>query len=173
MAIHVDDRVGAPPESPPANPARRVLTDPADSLAAARALADGFAVGHGFANFYGITARADLDSVRRVNLMKGRPADQIGSIAVPPSGIAELFDWTALPVGLTRRAVLGVIDTFYGLGHFAVDCMAQKYGERKLFEFVKLTLREDNTYDMASREAYGVPFKTVDKGCLTWIKKTA
>ncbi|MEV6631469.1 hypothetical protein AB0M54_12035 [Actinoplanes sp. NPDC051470] len=64
-------------------------------------------------------------------------------------------------------------DQFYGLAHFAIDCMAQTYGERKLFEFVKLTLREDNTYDMASREAYGLPFATVDKGCLTWIKKTA
>ncbi|MFG1605607.1 hypothetical protein [Actinoplanes sp. NPDC049265] len=64
-------------------------------------------------------------------------------------------------------------DAFYGLAHFAVDCMAQKYGERKLFQFVKLTLREDNTYDMASREAYGVPFKTVDQACLSWIRKTA
>lgn len=64
-------------------------------------------------------------------------------------------------------------DAFYGLAHFAVDCMAQQYGERKLFEFVRLTLRKDYTYDMASRDAYGKPFATVDKGCLAWIKKTA
>ena len=64
-------------------------------------------------------------------------------------------------------------DAFYGLAHFAVDCMAQTYGERKLFEFVRLTLRQDYTYDMASRDAYGLPFATVDKGCLTWIRKTA
>jgi hypothetical protein len=64
-------------------------------------------------------------------------------------------------------------DAFYGLAHFAVDCMAQQYGERKLFEFVRLTLRKDYNYDTASRDAFGKPFATVDKGCLTWIKKTA
>jgi hypothetical protein len=64
-------------------------------------------------------------------------------------------------------------DRFYGLGHFAADCMAQQYGERALFEFVRLTLRADNTYDQASRDAFGKPFATVDKGCLVWIKNQA
>jgi hypothetical protein len=97
---------------------RRLLTDPADSAGAAWALAQGAVIGHGFANFYVITARADRDSVRRVNVMKGRPPAQVGSITVPPSGIPELFDWSRLPSGLTRRSVLGVIDTFYGTGPF-------------------------------------------------------
>lgn len=64
-------------------------------------------------------------------------------------------------------------DAFYGLGHFAVDCLAQTYGERKMFDFVRLALRQDNTYDQASQEAFGKPFKTVDKGCLRWIRKRA
>jgi hypothetical protein len=64
-------------------------------------------------------------------------------------------------------------DAFYGLGHFAVDCMAQTYGERKMFDFVRLALRQDNTYDQASREAFGKPFATVDKTCVRWIRKRA
>jgi hypothetical protein len=112
-AIQLGDRLDARPA-----PDRAVLTDPGDSLAAARALAGGAVIGNGFANFYAITARADQESVRRVNLMKGRPPGQIGSISVPPSRIGELFDWSALPPGLTRRSVLGVIDTFYGQGPF-------------------------------------------------------
>jgi hypothetical protein len=74
---------------------------------------------------------------------------------------------------LTAAASDKVSDRFYGLGHFAADCMAQQYGEQQLFDFVRLTLREDNTYDQASRDAFGKPFATVDKGCLTWIRKAA
>jgi tRNA A37 threonylcarbamoyladenosine synthetase subunit TsaC/SUA5/YrdC len=91
------------------------LTDPAARALMAARLAAGTIVGHGFANFYAITARPEAESVRRVNLMKGRPADQVGSISVPPSRIAEQFDWTALP---DRRAILGLIDTFFGMGPF-------------------------------------------------------
>ncbi|MEV6488329.1 hypothetical protein AB0M20_06810 [Actinoplanes sp. NPDC051633] len=64
-------------------------------------------------------------------------------------------------------------DRFYGLGHFAADCMAQRYGEPALFEFVRLVLRADNTYDQASRAAFGKPFTAVDKACLTWIRRSA
>ena len=64
-------------------------------------------------------------------------------------------------------------DTFYGLGHFAVDCMATKFGQRKMFEFVKLTLREGYGYEQASQEAYGKPFSSVDKACVSWIKAEA
>jgi hypothetical protein len=62
-------------------------------------------------------------------------------------------------------------DAFYGLSHFAADCMAHKYGEAKLFAFVRLVLAADNDYDQASRDAFGQPFATVDKACLTWIKQ--
>jgi tRNA A37 threonylcarbamoyladenosine synthetase subunit TsaC/SUA5/YrdC len=110
-------QVSVPVQTGPSR-ANPVISNLIDSSGAARALAGGGMIGHGFANFYAITARADRASVERVNLMKGRPADQVGSITVPPSGIGELFDWGRLPAGLTRRAVLGVIDTFYGLGPF-------------------------------------------------------
>jgi hypothetical protein len=64
-------------------------------------------------------------------------------------------------------------DAFYGLAHYAADCMAKKYGERKLFTFVRLVLTKDNTYDQAARDAYGASFATVDKFCVKWIRQQA
>jgi hypothetical protein len=74
---------------------------------------------------------------------------------------------------LARNASAEAGDAFYGLGHFAVDCMATKFGQRKMFDFIKLTLREGYGLDQASEEAYGKPFKTVDKSCVSWIRATA
>ncbi len=77
---------------------------------------------------------------------------------------------TIAPEPFGAKAGARTIDTFYGMGHFAADCMADRYGERRLFTFVRLVLREEKTYDEASRQAFGKPFRTVDKGCLKWIK---
>jgi tRNA A37 threonylcarbamoyladenosine synthetase subunit TsaC/SUA5/YrdC len=99
-------------------PTRRLLTDPTHAAQAARALADGMVVGHGFANMYALTARADRASVRRVNVMKGRPAAQVGSVTTTPSRISDLFDWDRLPAGLSRHTVLTVMDTLLDLGPF-------------------------------------------------------
>jgi hypothetical protein len=64
-------------------------------------------------------------------------------------------------------------DAFYGMGHFAADCMARKYGQGALFDFVRLYLRENRDLDPASREAFGKPFATIDKACLAWIRDKA
>jgi hypothetical protein len=64
-------------------------------------------------------------------------------------------------------------DAFYGMGHFAADCMARKYGQGALFEFVRLYLRENRDLDPASQEAFGKPFTTVDKACMAWIRDKA
>jgi hypothetical protein len=62
-------------------PAARLLIDePADVEYVARRLADGAVVGAAFANFYGIITRPDAPTVRGVNVAKGRPVDQVGSI---------------------------------------------------------------------------------------------
>lgn len=61
-------------------------------------------------------------------------------------------------------------DAFYGLSHLAVDCMAKKYGDVKLMTFVRLVLTKDNTYDQAAEEAYGVPFSTLDRACVKWVR---
>ena len=98
-----------------------MLTDPADVQHAADALADGGVVGHGFANVYAITTRPDADIVQRVNHMHDRPADGPGSITVPPERIPDLFDWTQLPPGLTRRSVLRAVDAFYRFGAIRVS----------------------------------------------------
>ena len=95
---------------------RRLITR--DAGFAAQSLADGAIVAHGFANFYAITSRSDAGTVRRVNLLKGRPPGQVGSITGPPSAIPEAWDFDQLPEGLTRREVLRLIDTFLVLGPF-------------------------------------------------------
>ncbi|OJF15917.1 gluzincin family metallopeptidase [Couchioplanes caeruleus] len=64
-------------------------------------------------------------------------------------------------------------DAFYGLGHFAASCLADEYGERALFTFVRLYLREDSDLDRASEQAFGKSFKTVDKACVAWIRDKA
>jgi hypothetical protein len=51
----------------------RTLDDPDDIRAAARELAEGATVGHGFGNFYVISSRPDAATVRGINLLKGRP----------------------------------------------------------------------------------------------------
>ena len=75
-----------------------------------------------------------------------------------------------VPVEPGAKASLRAGDAFYGLSHFAVDCMAHKYGQTKLFNFVRLVLTEDNSYDQAARDAYGTGFATVDRGCVAWIR---
>ncbi|WP_030441580.1 peptidase MA family metallohydrolase [Actinoplanes subtropicus] len=62
-------------------------------------------------------------------------------------------------------------DAFYGLSHLAVDCMAHQYGETKLFKFVRSVLTDGDELDQAALDAYGVPFRTVDKTCMAWIRK--
>ena len=68
------------------------------------------------------------------------------------------------------RADVRTVDTFYALGHFAADCMAARYGERRLFTFVRLVLRDGKPYDRAARTAFGTPFATVDRRCRAWIR---
>jgi hypothetical protein len=95
-----------------------LVTDLANARTAAAQLAAGAAVAHGFGNFYAITSRGNADCVRRVNVMKGRPPEQVGSVTVPPARIAEVFDWDALPEGMSRACVDELFDAFFGLGPF-------------------------------------------------------
>ena len=74
---------------------------------------------------------------------------------------------------LSDKASDRTVDAFYGLGHFAVDCMAHEYGQRKMFDFIRLRLREGEDLDLAARQAYGKPFATVDKTCVAWIRQQA
>jgi tRNA A37 threonylcarbamoyladenosine synthetase subunit TsaC/SUA5/YrdC len=98
---------------------RRLLLDSADDLAdAAAVLAAGGVVGQGFGNFYVLTTRPDAATVRRINLLKGRPPDQVGSVVTTPLRIPLLFDWAALPDGLPGRVVRSLMDALFELGPF-------------------------------------------------------
>jgi tRNA A37 threonylcarbamoyladenosine synthetase subunit TsaC/SUA5/YrdC len=92
------------------------LADARDRTFAARATAAGAALFCSFANFCAIAAHPHLESVRRVNRLKGRPVDQVGSVSTTRDRIETLFDWDALPGGLTRERVTALIDEFYERG---------------------------------------------------------
>ncbi len=95
-----------------------VVDDPEHARRAARALADGVVVAHGFANFYAITTRPDEQTVRRVNLMKGRPPAQVGSLTTTASEVPDVWDLAQLPSGLSDQAVREIVDALFALGPF-------------------------------------------------------
>ncbi|MDR0781422.1 MAG: hypothetical protein LBF16_12140, partial [Pseudomonadales bacterium] len=107
--------------------------DAADSIA--RKIAEGAVVAHAFANFYAITTRADAATVRSVNLMKGRPPAQVGSIVTTREHIPELFDWSKLPAGITRTSVMALIDALYALGPFGFRGPAAEHIPEHLSSF--------------------------------------
>ncbi|HUQ22010.1 MAG TPA: citramalate synthase [Gaiellaceae bacterium] len=95
---------------------KRDLADPADRAFAAHATALGVALFYNFGNFCAIAAHPRWDSVKRVNLLKGRPENQVGSLTTTRDRFDRVFDWTLLPAGLDRARVLALMDDFYGLG---------------------------------------------------------
>ncbi len=115
---------------------RPLLLDHADDVAeAAAVLARGGLVGQAFGNFYVLTTRPDAATVRRVNLLKGRPADQVGSVVTTPPRIPLLFDWAALPQGLSGRAVRSLVDALFELGPFGFRGPAAAYVPDHLAQF--------------------------------------
>lgn len=93
-----------------------VIEDDDDVRTAACLLAAGVAVAHGFANFYGITARGDAATVRHVNVLKGRPVGQVGSVTLPSDRVATAFDLDALPDCLPVRLMADVVEELVRLG---------------------------------------------------------
>ena len=92
------------------------LADAADRALATQAAALGVAVFYNFGNFCAIAAHPRWDSVKRVNLVKGRPENQVGSLTSTRTRLTRLFDWSLLPDGLDRATVLALMDDFYDLG---------------------------------------------------------
>ena len=83
---------------------------------AARATALGAALFYSFGHFCAIAARPELESVQRVNLLKGRPINQVGSITTTRRHLESLFDWDQLPDGLTPEQILGLSDALLEIG---------------------------------------------------------
>jgi hypothetical protein len=102
----------------PPRSVRYFLSDNLGLDFAAHAVASGGVVTHGFANFYVIVARPDRDVVVRINRMKGRPDDQVGSVTTTPLRTPMLFDWSKLPPGLTPHKVMALMDQLFELGPF-------------------------------------------------------
>jgi hypothetical protein len=85
---------------------------------AAAAVARGCVACYGFGNFYAIASNPCPSCVAYVNLAKGRPARQPGSVTTTRERVRDLFDRSLLPPGLDRRAILGLIDHLFDLGPF-------------------------------------------------------
>jgi hypothetical protein len=92
------------------------LDDAGDRSFAAHATALGAAVFYGFANFCALAGRPERDTVLRINRLKGRADEQVGSVTTTRPHFESLFAWDRLPPGLDRDRVLAVIDSFYELG---------------------------------------------------------
>ena len=92
------------------------IADPEDRALAARATALGAAAFYSFGNFCAVAAHPRWESVRRVNVLKGRPENQVGSVTTTRNRFGLLFDWRALPGDLTRDRVLALMDDFFELG---------------------------------------------------------
>src|SRR4051794_19856412 len=95
-----------------------LLGDADDEHLAARAVALGAVACHGFGNFYAISTHPSPLVVRYVNQIKGRPADQVGSVTTIRTYIPGLFDWSRLPEPLTQERVLELMDRLFEIGPF-------------------------------------------------------
>lgn len=92
------------------------LANDADIELAAEALVEGLPVAAGFANFYVIYTRADAATVAQMNIWKGRPPEQTGSIGTTTLRIPTLFDFSQQPKNLPEKRVLDVMEAFLNEG---------------------------------------------------------
>jgi tRNA A37 threonylcarbamoyladenosine synthetase subunit TsaC/SUA5/YrdC len=88
------------------------LASGADRRLAAIATTNGAALFYGFGNFCALAAMPDLESMRRINALKGRPLDQVGSVTADPARALAVVDWT----GLDRDRIEALMADFTLLG---------------------------------------------------------
>jgi tRNA A37 threonylcarbamoyladenosine synthetase subunit TsaC/SUA5/YrdC len=88
------------------------LASAADRRTAAIATVNGASLFYGFGNFCALAAMPDRASMRRVNRLKGRPLDQVGSVTTDPARAHLVFDWE----GIDRVAIEAVMADFLALG---------------------------------------------------------
>ena len=100
-------------------PGRAHVFDIADARHRARvvdAVSGGAPMGYWFGNFCVIGSRPARSAFLRINRAKGRPDEQPGSVVTTPERLTRMFDWSLLPGGLDRGAVVGALDALVGLG---------------------------------------------------------
>jgi tRNA A37 threonylcarbamoyladenosine synthetase subunit TsaC/SUA5/YrdC len=96
----------------------RFIDEPADVEYTARALAGGAVVATAFGNFYVIVANPAANTVQRINLAKGRPIDQVGSITTAAARIPSMFDWDLLSGAHRPDRIRALMDALYAQGPF-------------------------------------------------------
>ena len=74
------------------------IADLADRRLAAEATAGGAALFYAFGNFCALAARPDLESLRAMNALKGRPLDQVGSVTTAPDKVNRVYDWDRVQI---------------------------------------------------------------------------
>ncbi|MET0415178.1 MAG: hypothetical protein ABW022_04045, partial [Actinoplanes sp.] len=109
----------------------------------------------GIAEYIGMQPRSAPETYSRLVLQNMRPP------------------FAMVPKALGAAASDEKAAEFYALSHYAVECMARKYGETAMLAFVRLRLREDQSRDDAARAAFDRPFAAVEKTCSTWIRGQA
>ena len=90
------------------------IADLAHRREAAEATAAGAALFYAFGNFCALAARPDLESLRAMNALKGRPLDQVGSVTTTPERRSRVFDWDS--VQLPWSALVAVMADLHALG---------------------------------------------------------
>jgi tRNA A37 threonylcarbamoyladenosine synthetase subunit TsaC/SUA5/YrdC len=120
------------------------IADLTHRRAAAEAAADGAALFYAFGNFCALAARPDVDSMRAMNRLKGRPENQVGSVTTTPEKAASVFDWDNLP-GLSKRLVTAVMSDLHALGPIGFrgpaaahipDHLTQRDGETRTVQLI-------------------------------------
>jgi tRNA A37 threonylcarbamoyladenosine synthetase subunit TsaC/SUA5/YrdC len=92
------------------------IDDAGDRRAAAAAAAGGAAMFYAFGNFCALAAAPDAETMRRMNRLKGRPLEQVGSVTTTPGRAALAFDWARLPRTLGRGVIEALMADFRALG---------------------------------------------------------
>lgn len=80
---------------------------------AGQALAAGIPGFMEFGNFKALLFHPHEESMRTVNVAKGREKDQVASVVTTKDNIEGLFDWDKLQGGLTKDSVMEMIHSFY------------------------------------------------------------
>jgi hypothetical protein len=92
------------------------IADAEDRRAAAVAAAGGAGMFYAFGNFCALAAAPDRETMRRMNRLKGRPLEQVGSVTTTPERVPLIFDWAQLPDALDRRVIENLMADFRHLG---------------------------------------------------------
>jgi hypothetical protein len=90
------------------------IADLAQRREAAEAAADGSALFYSFGNFCALAARPELESLQAMNMLKGRPLDQVGSVTTTPERAKLVFDWER--VTMSWGSLVAVIADLHALG---------------------------------------------------------